>query len=417
MVADNYLEGYHIPIAHPGLMRMLDYKHYDVEVHEHCVWFEAPMRNKPSSNRLERLYAQLATPMPGLDEEDLRVWRYVFIYPNTTIDLYPDQVNTWQMVPDGVGAHARRVRRATGRPGADPRTRAAQWLNQKLNKLVLDEDIDLVDNVQQGLQTRGYRCGPLSRREERGGVVRRPRACRPGSGDRRGEHRGMSAGSRRSARERILAAAVRQIAVEGIDGVRIARIAMDAGVSTSLVHYHFDTRDALLAEALDYSYAHAGEARISSRRAAGQLACRAAAVDDRPVPAALGGAARGLGAVGRAVAARGAPSGAAPGRRGAVRAAARVVRRRDRRRASHSGEFARCDPDEVADRALALIDGYGIRTLIGDSAIPLERARARSASALARDLGLGECSDLRPRAGCPAPTRAAARPVRTAPSM
>ena len=37
--------------------------------------------------------------------------------------------------------------------------------NQHLNTLVLHEDIDLVDNVQQGLQTRGYRCGPLSRRE------------------------------------------------------------------------------------------------------------------------------------------------------------------------------------------------------------------------------------------------------------
>ncbi len=30
---------------------------------------------------------------------------------------------------------------------------------------MLDEDIDLVDNVQQGLQTRGYECGPLSKRE------------------------------------------------------------------------------------------------------------------------------------------------------------------------------------------------------------------------------------------------------------
>ena len=54
VVADNYLEGYHIPIAHPGLMRMLDYKHYDVEVHEHYAWFDAPLRGKPSSNRLER---------------------------------------------------------------------------------------------------------------------------------------------------------------------------------------------------------------------------------------------------------------------------------------------------------------------------------------------------------------------------
>ena len=44
-------------------------------------------------------------------------------------------------------------------------TRVAQWANQRLNTLVLDEDIDLVDNVQQGLQTRGYECGPLSKRE------------------------------------------------------------------------------------------------------------------------------------------------------------------------------------------------------------------------------------------------------------
>src|SRR5437588_805419 len=73
----------------------------------------------------------------------------------------------------------------------------------------------------------------------------------------------MPAARRRRGRERILAAAVGQIAREGIDGVRIARIAMDAGVSTSLVHYHFETREALLAEALRYSYARAGDARIS----------------------------------------------------------------------------------------------------------------------------------------------------------
>ena len=79
----------------------------------------------------------------------------------------------------------------------------------------------------------------------------------------------MTSSARRPAggRERILAAAVRRIASEGIDGVRIARIAMDAGVSTALVHYHFESRDALLAEALDYSYAHADD----SRTAGGEL--------------------------------------------------------------------------------------------------------------------------------------------------
>jgi choline monooxygenase len=164
VVAENYLEGYHIPIAHPGLMRMLDYKHYDTEVHEHYVWIEAPFRSRPSSNRLERLYSQLVRPMPGLGEEDRRTWRYVFIYPNTTIDLYPDQVNTWQILPDGVG-RTRDVFACYRSPQSGPRTRAVQWVNQRLNVLVLHEDIDLVRNVQVGLHTRGYRCGPLSRRE------------------------------------------------------------------------------------------------------------------------------------------------------------------------------------------------------------------------------------------------------------
>ncbi|MGZ4181476.1 MAG: aromatic ring-hydroxylating oxygenase subunit alpha [Solirubrobacteraceae bacterium] len=165
VVVENYIEGYHIPIAHPGLMRMLDYKNYAVEVHEHWVWFDAPMRSKRSSNRLERLYAQLAQPMPGLSEEDRHVWHYAFIYPNTTIDLYPDQVNTWQILPKGVG-RTHDVSASYRPPGSGARTRLVQWINQRLNNLVLDEDIDLVENVQHGAHTRDYECGPLSRRED-----------------------------------------------------------------------------------------------------------------------------------------------------------------------------------------------------------------------------------------------------------
>ena len=63
IVADNYLEGYHVPIAHPGLMRLLDYERYGADVHENYVWFEAPMRPEPSENRTERLYQRLVRPM------------------------------------------------------------------------------------------------------------------------------------------------------------------------------------------------------------------------------------------------------------------------------------------------------------------------------------------------------------------
>jgi Rieske 2Fe-2S family protein len=164
VIADNYLEGYHVPIAHPGLMRMYDYKRYQADIHDSYVWFEAPLREKPSSNRLERTYQRMVRPMAGLGAEDRNIWHYIYIYPNTTIDLYPDQVNTWQLLPDGVGStHDVAASYRPARSGA--RTRFVQWVNQRLSTLVMDEDIDLVSNVQQGLQTRDYQCGPLSERE------------------------------------------------------------------------------------------------------------------------------------------------------------------------------------------------------------------------------------------------------------
>jgi AcrR family transcriptional regulator len=222
--------------------------------------------------------------------------------------------------------------------------------------------------------------------------------------------------SKPTARERILAAAVGQIAREGIDGVRIARIAMEARVSSALVHYHFETRDALLAEALDYSYHRAGEARIAGEDElpASSHAERLQSMIDGCLPTT--------------------PDLTEDWVRW-VELWLRAARHPDLRPVAEElyarmhawfrdeiaagvkdGEFNRCDPDEVADHTLALIDGFGIRTLIGDGAIPLDRARKAVSSALARDLGIGDAL-TQAREPAPSAARAASRPVRTAPSM
>jgi AcrR family transcriptional regulator len=192
-----------------------------------------------------------------------------------------------------------------------------------------------------------------------------------------------------SGRERILAAAVNRIAREGIEEVRIARIAMDAGVSTALVHYHFETREALLAEALEYSFEHAGDLRIGEEAPLGAShAERLARMVDQclPLDASLERdwvlwVELWLRAV----------------RHPELRPIAEELYRRMRdwfvaaiAAGVESGEFARCDAEEVADRALALIDGFGIRALLDDSAIPLDRARRAIGAVLARDLGIGE---------------------------
>ncbi len=164
IVADNYLEGYHVPIAHPGLMRLLDYERYQAEIHENYVWFEAPMRDKPSENRTERLYQRIVRPMGKLTDADRHVWRYLFIYPNTAIDLYPDQVHLWQMNPDGPERTRDEWELLRSR-GEGVRGRIVRRLNDRVNDLVTDEDVELVEAVQRGLTTRGYGCGPLNERE------------------------------------------------------------------------------------------------------------------------------------------------------------------------------------------------------------------------------------------------------------
>ena len=198
---------------------------------------------------------------------------------------------------------ARRRRRAPApRAGSARRPSAVEPPELRVD---LARDQDLVDE----------RLRPLRRESS-------PRRVRP-----RGSQR---AAARASARARILDAAVKLIAREGINDVRIARIAQEAGVSAvaAALPLRLPRRPAgrgaraLLRARRDDPH------RPRRRAGAGR---RAAAGDDRPVPARAGRAARRLAAVGRAVAARRAPPGAAPDRREALRAHARVVRRDDRR--------------------------------------------------------------------------------------
>ncbi len=53
-----------------------------------------------------------------------------------------------------------------------------------------------------------------------------------------------------------------------------------------------------------------------------------------------------------------------------------------------AGEFADTDADALADRVLAMLDGLGIRALVRDRVVPLDRARAEVWRVLAGEVGL-----------------------------
>ena len=192
---------------------------------------------------------------------------------------------------------------------------------------------------------------------------------------------------RDSARERIAAAACRRIASEGVEGVRIAHIAADAGVSTALVHYHFATRDALLTEALELAFDGTADARATSAdEPAASHADRLAAMVEACLP--LPGERRTEWALWVELWPRAM-------RDPALRAVAERLYARYHAWLAEAvqagvaaGEFVPCDVDAVVDRALALIDGLSVRVLVGDRAVTVERIREEVGAALARDLGL-----------------------------
>jgi AcrR family transcriptional regulator len=191
-----------------------------------------------------------------------------------------------------------------------------------------------------------------------------------------------------SAPERILEAACDLIAAEGIDEVRIARVAQRAGASTALVHHYFSTREELLEQALIHSFEQAGDERFhrpsDNEESATDALARGVAEslpfpgpqerewvlwvelwlrairepDLRPVAARLYGRYRDWVA-------------------GLIRAGVA------------SGEFrSDADPEALADVAMALLDGAGVRALIRDPAMEVDGARALVAERLAAELGL-----------------------------
>jgi AcrR family transcriptional regulator len=191
------------------------------------------------------------------------------------------------------------------------------------------------------------------------------------------------AAARASARARILDAAVKLIAREGINDVRIARIAMEAGVSASLLHYHFASRDALLAEALEHSYELAATTRIGEDE---PVASRLREMIDQCLP---------LNDMLRDDWLLWVELWLHTARRPELReTAARLYARMHAwfleaiAKGIASGELEVEDPDRVTDRLLALIDGYGIRALSEDPAMPVQRAREEIWAAVAGDLGL-----------------------------
>ena len=155
---DNYLEGYHIPIAHPGLMREIDYSQYRTDTFRYHSQQFAPIRAMKQGDAGERFYA------PGCGAQEAL---YFWIFPNLMVNVYPDNVSTNLIVP----------------LSQDKTLTIFEWffhdissqqVHERMKKAVAfsdevqQEDIGLCESVQRGLQSSLYDRGRYSVRRENG---------------------------------------------------------------------------------------------------------------------------------------------------------------------------------------------------------------------------------------------------------
>jgi choline monooxygenase len=155
---DNYLEGYHIPIVHPGLMREIDYPRYHCETFRYHSQQLGPVKDVRPGDTHERIYA----PGTGLNEA-----LYFWLFPNLMLNIYPDNISMNLIVPlahdktltifEWFFHHA---------DSPQVRERAAKAI--AFSDEVQQEDVYICEAVQRGLNSATYDRGRYSVKRENG---------------------------------------------------------------------------------------------------------------------------------------------------------------------------------------------------------------------------------------------------------
>lgn len=143
---DNYLEGYHIPLVHPELCKVLDYSSYVTETYPYYSLQYSPFRDAGDDN------------VYGIGDGEAF---YYFIYPNFMLNILPGRLQVNNVLPV---AHDR-CRVVFDYYYSDVTSPdAVQKIEDDLafSDTVQDEDIGICEHVQRGLASRGYDVGRFS---------------------------------------------------------------------------------------------------------------------------------------------------------------------------------------------------------------------------------------------------------------
>jgi len=146
---ENYSECYHCPLNHPTFTNgVVKPDTYDIQPRGHCL------RHTTECQNLESMTYEIDPSVPHA--LDYASW---FLWPMFSFQVYPGNVlNTYHWRPVDAGRVV--VWRGWYTPGGSD-SEVVRRLALQDRATTVEEDIHLVESVQRGLRSRGYRPGPL----------------------------------------------------------------------------------------------------------------------------------------------------------------------------------------------------------------------------------------------------------------
>lgn len=157
---DNYLEGYHLPMAHPGLFKELDYDQYRVDTFRYYSSQYAPIRPLREGE------------MPGRDRRYVRTEGeaealYYWIFPNVMLNVYLDNTSINIILPIDHETTLTIFEWYFQQPGTGEGWESMQQIIAFSDE-IQQEDIAICEAVQVGLKSQAYDKGRFSVKRENG---------------------------------------------------------------------------------------------------------------------------------------------------------------------------------------------------------------------------------------------------------
>jgi choline monooxygenase len=158
---DNYLEGYHLPYVHPELCTILDLRQYVTETYEHVSLQYSPVAADSIYGLAQR--PGLSNSGPAGDAGAL----YYFIFPNIMFNILPGRLQTNVVLPL---AHnkTRVIFDYYYNDIASAEALRAAEQDITYSDKVQEEDREICEHVQKGLESIAYDRGRFSVEMERG---------------------------------------------------------------------------------------------------------------------------------------------------------------------------------------------------------------------------------------------------------